>query len=130
MFEKLKAAWAEYKFLKGTGTESQQDVPPEIACEEVKRLLDSGKDFLLVDVRTNDEWEDVHIDGARHFPRNRIYREMNNLGKSKRIVIYCQNGIASFRAMCLLRHSGFNKAQSMRGGIKQYTSRIDPDMKR
>ena len=128
MFEKLKSLWAEYIFLKGAGSESQQDVPPEIACEDVKRLLDSGGDFLLVDVRTNDEWEDTHVDGARHFPRNRLYREMKNLDKSKRIVIYCQKGIESFRAMCLLRHYGFTNAQSMRGGIKQYTSRIDPDM--
>lgn len=67
----------------------------EISPEDVKRRLDRGSDFVLVDVREDGEWEKGRIIGSIHLGRGVIERDIEGIieDKSKEVVLYCGEAI-------------------------------------
>jgi phage shock protein E len=62
----------------------------------------------IVDVRTEDEFEDGHFPGALNISVSEIQKRMNELGpKDKPIVLYCASGARSAMALRFLKASGF-----------------------
>ena len=66
-----------------------------IKTSELKAIWDSkAKDFLVVDTRNPEEYNDVHIPGAVNIPQNKFaaYKHLLPAEKSTRLIFYC-NGI-------------------------------------
>lgn len=107
-------------------------LPLEIACVEVKRLLDGGDDVLLLDCREQDEYELARIAAATLLPMSQLGQRMGELSRhqSRRIVVHCHHGGRSLRVAQWLRSQGFSQAQSMSGGIDQWAIEIEPGMAR
>ena len=99
----------------------------EISAEEVKAKLDRGDDFLLLDVREPWEFETARIEGAKLMPMgdvpSRAHQELDPEGS---IVVICHHGVRSMNVTAWLRQQGFEKAQSMRGGIDAWSRSVDP----
>ncbi|AGY75168.1 CoA-disulfide reductase [Clostridium autoethanogenum] len=74
----------------------------------------------LVDVRTELECSNGIIEGAINIPSEDIRARMNELDKSKEILIYCQVGLRGYIAARILRSNGF-KVKNLTGGYKTYT---------
>jgi len=70
----------------------------------------------LIDVREPYEWEMGHIDGARLIPLGQIERRLNEIPRDRDVVLYCQMGGRSARALEVLRGAGFARAKHLRGG--------------
>src|SRR5699024_5608046 len=104
----------------------------EIAPRQVKQMLDSGEDFLLIDCRKPDEWDTCHIEGAKLIPIQQVAHHYDQLEKDrdKKIVIHCHSGGRSMKMTQMLRHSGFKDVKSMAGGIDLWAVDIDPSLKR
>jgi len=103
------------------------DLDYEIAPEELKPLLDSDSDVVLVDVREPWEWETAKIDGSRHIPMSDIPARFNQeLDPDDHIVVVCHHGVRSMNVTAWLRQQGFEKVQSLRGGIDRWAREIDP----
>src|ERR1700721_362880 len=98
----------------------------EITPEEVKRKLEASERFTLLDVREPWEFETAQIDGAKLIPMGDVpSRAHQELDPEDHIVVVCHHGVRSMNVMVWLRQQGFEKAQSMRGGIDAWSRRVD-----
>lgn len=74
----------------------------------------------LVDVRTELESSNGIIEGSINIPSVNIRARMNEIDKSKEILVYCQVGLRGYIAARILRANGF-KVKNLTGGYKTYT---------
>ncbi|RMC98699.1 CoA-disulfide reductase [Clostridium autoethanogenum] len=74
----------------------------------------------LVDVRTELEYSGGSIEGSINISSEDIRTRMNELDKSKEILVYCQVGLRGYVAARILRANGF-KVKNLTGGYKTYT---------
>lgn len=101
----------------------------EISPEEVKRKLDQGEGFTLLDVREPWEFETAHMEGAKLLPMGDIpSRAHQELDPEDHIVVVCHHGVRSMNVTAWLRQQGFEKAQSMRGGIDAWSRVVDKNV--
>jgi rhodanese-related sulfurtransferase len=101
----------------------------EITPEEVKTQLDQGEKFTLLDVREPWEFETAQIEGAKLVPMGEIpSRAHQEFDPEEHIVVICHHGVRSMNVTAWLRQQGFEKAQSMRGGIDAWSRTVDQDV--
>ncbi|HEX4663891.1 MAG TPA: rhodanese-like domain-containing protein, partial [Terriglobales bacterium] len=98
----------------------------EINPEEVKNKLDAKESFTLLDVREPWEFETAKIEGAKLMPMGDVpSRAHQELDPEDHMVVICHHGVRSMNVTAWLRQQGFEKAQSMRGGIDAWSRRVD-----
>lgn len=98
----------------------------EITAEEVKSKLDAAEEFTLLDVREPWEFETARIEGAKLMPMGDVpSRAHQELDPEDHIVVVCHHGVRSMSVTAWLRQQGFEKAQSMRGGIDAWARSVD-----
>jgi rhodanese-related sulfurtransferase len=98
----------------------------EITPEEVKVKIDAGEPFTLLDVREPWEFETARINNAKLIPMGDVpARAHQELDPEDHIVVICHHGVRSMNVTAWLRQQGFEKAQSMRGGIDAWSRRMD-----
>jgi rhodanese-related sulfurtransferase len=99
----------------------------EITPQDVKRKLDAGETFTLLDVREPWEFETARITSAKLMPMGDVpSRAHQELDPDEDIVVLCHHGVRSMNVTVWLRQQGFEKAQSMRGGIDAWSRGVDP----
>ena len=93
----------------------------KIAIDDVKKLVDDGEDFMLLDLRDEDAYGKGHIKGAVLMPSDeleeRAERELTD--KDKKIVVYDEDGSRSKDAAQKLIDMGYTNVHDM-GGISQW----------
>jgi sulfur-carrier protein adenylyltransferase/sulfurtransferase len=99
--------------------------PDEITVEQLKRMRDAKKDFVLVDVRNPDEFEISFIDGSVKLPLPELPQRFKELPKDKELVLLCKMGGRSARALNFLRQQGYPKLKNVAGGINAWAERVD-----
>jgi rhodanese-related sulfurtransferase len=98
----------------------------EITVQEVKAKLIAQENFILLDVREPWEFETSKIEGARLMPMGDVpSRAHQELDPEDHVVVMCHHGVRSMNVTAWLRQQGFDKAQSMRGGIDAWARQID-----
>ena len=98
----------------------------EITPEEVKSKLNAGEPFTLLDVREPWEFNTARIDGTKLIPMGDVpSRAHQELDPEEHIVVVCHHGVRSMNVTAWLRQQGFEKAQSMRGGIDAWSRQVD-----
>ena len=99
----------------------------EISPTQVKALQQRGEAFTLLDVREPWECEASRIEGAKHIPMGDIpTRAHQELDPDDYIVVMCHHGVRSLSVTNWLRQQGYEKVQSMRGGIDGWARTVDP----
>ncbi|MDR3602456.1 MAG: CoA-disulfide reductase [Desulfosporosinus sp.] len=86
-----------------------------ITAEEVSAY--DKANALLLDVRTDDEFNNGHLEGAVNIPVDSLRERMGELDKSKEIFGYCQIGLRGYVAARILTQNGF-KVKNIDGGYK------------
>lgn len=103
--------------------EDKPDIP-RITTDELKSLIDSGESFLLIDVRTQDEYIKGHISGAVNIPLADIDKQIGklSLAKDREIVTVCDNEGCnrSDQATSKLIGLGFTDVRSYSAGIHEW----------
>ena len=85
--------------------------------EQAKARMEENPDLILLDVRTQEEFEQGHIPGAVCLPNEMIAADMPFLfGKDVEILLYCRSGRRSADAAKKLRDMGFTNVFDF-GGI-------------
>jgi rhodanese-related sulfurtransferase len=98
----------------------------EITVQEVKAKLIAQENFTLLDVREPWEFETAKIERARLMPMGDVpSRAHQELDPEEHVVVMCHHGVRSMNVTAWLRQQGFDKAQSMRGGIDAWSRQID-----
>ena len=98
----------------------------EISAGQVKALQKNGEAFMLLDVREPWEFETARIEGAKNIPMGDVPARVQELDPEEHIVVVCHHGVRSLTVTNWLRQQGFEKAQSMRGGIDGWARTVDP----
>jgi rhodanese-related sulfurtransferase len=94
----------------------------EIGIAEVKRKLDSGQYFPLVDVREESEWFKGRLPGAVHLGKGVLERDIEKAipDLDAEIVLYCGGGFRSALAADNLQKMGYSRVFSMKGGWRAW----------
>lgn len=79
----------------------------EMSMEEKLQKVLSEKDYILIDVRTKEEYEDGHVVGSMNIPYDEIDQNIS-LDKTKPILVYCQSGRRSGVAYATLKKLGYD----------------------
>jgi rhodanese-related sulfurtransferase len=98
----------------------------EIMPEQVKQKLDLGDTMKLLDVREPWEFQTAKIEGSTLIPMNDIPMRIQELDPDEHIVVVCHHGVRAANVAAWLRQQGFEKVQSMRGGIDMWSHTVDP----
>jgi len=106
---------------------SQAALGSTITVEELKDMIDSGKDFELIDVREPNEYEIVSIPGAKLIPKDEILsgRALSQLPQNKPIILHCKTGARSAEVLAAVQAAGFGDAVHVQGGVSAWANRID-----
>jgi len=102
----------------------------EISPAEADQIL-REKGAKLVDVREPWEFATTSIEGSLPMPMGEVpTRAQKELDVDEWLVIVCHHGVRSMNVTAWLRRQGFEKAQSLRGGIDAWSVEVDPKVAR
>ena len=128
----------DYNQFCGIAPEASSDAPikngiPQISVKELKSRLDkretNNDNFLLLDVREPYEFQIAQIGGLL-IPQNDVPNRLNELDKSREIVVHCRSGARSQKIAELLKQNGFEKVSNLAGGILAWSDEIDPSVQK
>jgi rhodanese-related sulfurtransferase len=99
----------------------------EITSEELKQNLDASAELTVLDVREPWEYDAAHIAGSTLIPMDQIPARVNQeLDPDNHIVVICHHGVRSANVAAWMIQQGFERVQSLRGGIDQWSREVDP----
>ncbi len=93
----------------------------EIDYESVKEILKNDTNALLIDVRSKQEYNEGHLNRSINIPIFELERNIKYLNFNKKdvIILYCQSGVRSKRALKLLKKYGFENSYEIKGGLDE-----------
>jgi NADPH-dependent 2,4-dienoyl-CoA reductase/sulfur reductase-like enzyme/rhodanese-related sulfurtransferase len=93
---------------------------------EVEGKIQKGEKFILLDVRSNAEWQKNRIDApqTKLIPLDELRQHMESLPKDAEIITLCQASVRAYQAQRILKGAGFKNVKFMDGslGIWPYES--------
>jgi rhodanese-related sulfurtransferase len=103
----------------------------ECTVEDVKKRLDKGEKFVLVDVREESEYAAGHVPGAVHMSKGVIERDVERAvpDPATPLVLYCGGGFRSALSADNLLKMGYTNVISMDGGWRGWTEKGYPTEK-
>ncbi len=102
----------------GQATEKQEAVYLNITAEEAKHLMDTQEGYIILDVRTQEEFDEAHIPGAVLIPDYEIRERAGEVltDPEQLILVYCRSGRRSKLAAEILVELGYTNIREF-GGI-------------
>lgn len=97
----------------------------EITVQELKKMQDEKKNFLILDVREPSEYEKSNL-GGHLIPLRELPQRMDELNPNQLIIVHCAMGGRSSKAVEYLQAHGFTKIFNLKGGIEAWTQEIGP----
>jgi rhodanese-related sulfurtransferase len=97
----------------------------EITPQELKQRQERNEEVVILDVREPWERETASITPSRHIPIADLPARVQELDPEQHIVVYCHHGVRSLSVTDWLRKQGYDKAQSVAGGIERWSLEID-----
>jgi rhodanese-related sulfurtransferase len=90
----------------------------ETNVADVKRRIDAGEKFILVDVREDNEWAKGRAAGAVHLGKGIIERDIEQAvpDPKTKVILYCGGGFRSALVADNLQKMGYTNVESMDGG--------------
>ena len=87
--------------------------------EGVKKFRQTPNAILL-DVRTEEEYSETHIEGSTNLPLQKIEMATSIISdKNKPLFVYCRSGVRSAKAVAILKKMGYTNVNDI-GGILDY----------
>ena len=126
----LLAALTLFIGLTGGFIVSDTAIAPSLAYALIQEN-ESNADFVILDVRTPEEYTTEHIAESvlLDFYADDFEDELNKLDKSKTFLVYCRSGNRSNKAVNIMRDLGFIEVSDIGGGINQWKAEGYPTVK-
>jgi rhodanese-related sulfurtransferase len=106
------------------------DLKMQISPIELSERLKINEQLSLIDVRSREEWEAVHIDGAIFLTQDLMQEIISQWPKDREFVFVCHQGIRSLDAASFFAGHGFQNVKSLAGGIDAWSTEVDPALPR
>ncbi|MBI2816939.1 MAG: molybdopterin-synthase adenylyltransferase MoeB [Acidobacteria bacterium] len=100
----------------------------EIDPVELKKKIDRGDKFFLLDVRELHEVDICKIPGSYLIPLGQVPARVSELNSADDMVVYCRSGQRSGKAVDFLKKAGFRKIKNLKGGILAWADKVDPSV--
>ncbi|PCI43974.1 MAG: hydrolase [Proteobacteria bacterium] len=97
--------------------EGYENTPVKHAYEHWQQGKASPIPFIMLDVRTAEEYAEGHIKGATLIPVQVLAERLAEVPKNKQVYVYCHSGTRSARASKMLAKNGFTNIENVMGGI-------------
>ncbi|HIO07349.1 TPA: molybdopterin biosynthesis protein MoeB [Candidatus Poribacteria bacterium] len=103
--------------------EARKEIP-EVTVSDVEQMLNTDQDFILLDVRDNDEYRAGYIPSSTYVSRGMLEFEIEDYvtERDKPIVVYCAGGFRSLLAAQVLKRMGYTDTTSMSGGFRAWSN--------
>jgi rhodanese-related sulfurtransferase len=102
----------------------------ELGVDELRVWSDSGKAFVLLDVRQPEELALASVTGALAIPMNDVRARLSEIPSDTPVVVMCHYGERSARVARFLATEGFDDVYNLDGGIDAYAAMLDPSIAR
>lgn len=104
---------------------------PLMEPTQLEQSLDKGEEIILLDTRSEREYEVSHLPGARFVEFNKFNKsDFENLDRNQKVVVYCTVGYRSERIGEKLQKMGFKDVYNLYGGIFEWKNQghevVDP----
>ena len=115
-------------------TDSPNQIIEDIGVQEASELIQDNQgnqSFVIIDVRTPEEFSDGHIENAINidFYSDTFRDDLDKLDKNKMYFIYCKSGNRSGSAMDIMAELGFKEVYNLSVGIKGWIAEGLPVVK-
>ena len=112
-------AWSDIKSKQEISQDAKSKAP-HISSQQLSGYLTNDADFILLDIRTEAEYQAGHIKGAQWFARGRLEYYIQDFIKdpNAKIVLYCRTGGRSALGTLTLQDMGYTNVVDLNGGFK------------
>jgi len=96
----------------------------DIDIDEFRKKM-ASQNYVLVDVRTEKEFDDGHIENALNIDyfSTTFSDEISNIGLERPVLVYCRSGNRSGKSMRIMSDLGFKEVYNLIGGIKGWKAK-------
>ena len=90
-----------------------------IDYKNAKVLLEGNNQCILLDVRSEQEYKEGHLEGSINIPVYDINEEIQKVipNRNNPIIVYCQSGSRSRKAISILSKKGYEELYNIEGGL-------------
>ena len=113
---------------QAAAAEASSDIA-EMSVQDLKQLMDSDDDFVLLDVRNPNEYQIAKIEGSILVPLSEIedgngVEKVKDLVNGHRLIAHCKVGGRSAKALSILKKAGI-EGTNVKGGIAAWSQEVD-----
>jgi len=108
----------------------EQDAKVLISPKELARELQQDKSLRIVDVRSREEFEAVHIEGSTLLSQDVMRKIMGDGSNTKPLVVVDHQGKTALDAAAYFMGHGLQNVRCLRGGIDAWAQEVDAGMRR
>jgi rhodanese-related sulfurtransferase len=98
----------------------------EVTVQELSEILKKDPSAVLIDVRGEDEYNEVNLAG-KLIPLNELEDRYQEIPQDKPVYLYCRSGRRSRTALDFLKSKGYANCFNVGGGILAWLNEVDPD---
>ena len=100
------------------------DAPSHITPEQLLALIESDHPPLIIDVRSQGEYDAAHVPGATHIPFYAVFPRRSEISSAKEpVVVYCEHGPRAGIAKLQLWAAGFHDVRYLEGHMAKWKAR-------
>jgi rhodanese-related sulfurtransferase len=89
---------------------------PALSTLQATQLI-NGRNAVVVDVRTPEEFATGSLPGARNVPVDKVDERMRDIKKDKAVIVVCATGSRAGKVAAQLRASGYGEVYVLAGGL-------------
>lgn len=97
----------------------------DIDAKQAKQLIDSNKNIQIIDVREDYEYAEGRIPGTKLIPIGQFISRMDEVDKTKPVLVYCSVSSRSPSAAKVLAQSGYTEVYNLDGGLARWPYEIE-----
>ena len=111
LYEKIKNIFHNYRNIEENS----------IDYENAKTILKNDRNAILIDVRSPQEYKENHLNGSINLPLYDLEKNCDKIKYNKQdtLIIYCQSGNRSKRALKILLDQGYTHLYEIKGGLDE-----------
>ncbi|MDQ3001435.1 MAG: rhodanese-like domain-containing protein [Fibrobacterota bacterium] len=98
----------------------------EISVEELREILEKDPSTPLIDVREQDEFNEVNLSGQL-IPMSELEDRFTEIPKEGPVYIHCRSGKRSRTAIEFLKSKGYGNCVNVTGGILAWLNEVNPE---
>lgn len=108
----------------------QADLAMQVSPPELSARLGAGEQIPIVDVRSREEWDAVHLPQSVFLTQELMQEILTSWPKDREFVLLCHHGVRSLDAAAYFAGHGFAQAKSLKGGIDAWSVQVGPELPR